>query len=159
MAHLTEEDRNRLERYLGKGLSFRSIAESLGKNSSTISREIRNHRISSGKTTELCVLNNCRHRFECKIENLCQKLPISCSGKCSKCRMVSCNELCRKFSLEECPRLVNAPYVCNGCHRERQCTLTKLSYSVRLTLTHALLRSKALPKWGLVLPPLENAGS
>lgn len=128
MAHLTEEDRNRLERYLGKALSFRTIAESLGKNSSTISREIRNHRISSRKTTELCVLNNCRHRFECKIENLCQKLPISCSGKCSKCRMVSCNELCRKFSLEECPRLVNAPYVCNGCRHERQCTLTKWYY-------------------------------
>ncbi len=40
MAHLNEEDRNRLERYLGKDLSFRSIAESLGKNPSTISREI-----------------------------------------------------------------------------------------------------------------------
>jgi hypothetical protein len=32
MAHLTEEDRNRLERHLGKPLSFRAIAESLGKN-------------------------------------------------------------------------------------------------------------------------------
>ena len=121
MAHLTKEDRDRLERYLGKGLSFRTIAESLDKNSSTISREIRNHRILSGKTSENNVLNNCRHRFECKIGGLCQKLPTGCNGKCSKCRLVSCNELCRKFSLEECPRLVNAPYVCNGCRHERQC--------------------------------------
>ena len=128
MAHLTEEERNRLERHLWKALSFRTIAESLGKNSSTISREIRNHRISSRKTAEPCVLNNCRHRFECKVERLCQKLPTSCNGKCSKCRLISCNELCRKFSLEECPRLVNAPYVCNGCRRERQCTLTKWYY-------------------------------
>ena len=128
MAHLTAEDRDRLERYLGKALSFHIIAESLGKNSSTISREVRNHRISSRKTTEPCVLNNCRHRFECIIEGLCQKLPISCNGKCGKCRLVSSNELCRKFSLEECPRLVNATYVCNGCRHERQCTLTKWYY-------------------------------
>lgn len=32
------------------------------------------------------------------------------------------------FSPEKCPRLVNAPYVCNGCRRERQCTLTKYYY-------------------------------
>ncbi|MBP5584761.1 MAG: helix-turn-helix domain-containing protein, partial [Lentisphaeria bacterium] len=30
MAHLSEEERNRLERYLNKNLSFRSIAESIG---------------------------------------------------------------------------------------------------------------------------------
>lgn len=62
MAHLTEEDRNRLEHYLGKDLSFRNIAESMGMNPGTISREIRNHRISSLKINEPCVLNNCRHR-------------------------------------------------------------------------------------------------
>ena len=128
MAHLNEEDRNRLERYLGKDLSFRSIAESLGKNPSTISREIRNHRISSRKVSESCVLNDCQERSTCKIKGLCRKLPAGCKGKCSECRLVSCNELCRMFTAEECPRLVGVPYVCNGCRRERQCTLTKWYY-------------------------------
>ena len=40
MPHLTEEERNRLERYLNKDLSFRSIAESMRKDPSTISREV-----------------------------------------------------------------------------------------------------------------------
>ena len=128
MPHLTEEERNRLERYLNKDLSFRSIAESIGKNPSTISREVQKHRISSRKTSGSCVLNNCQHRFKCKIEGLCKKFQTSCSGKCCTCRQVSCNELCRMFSTEKCPRLVNAPYVCNGCRRERQCSLTKYYY-------------------------------
>ncbi len=128
MPHLKEEERNRLERYLNKDLSFRSIAESIGKNPSTISREVQKRRISSRKMSESCVLNNCQHRFECKIEGLCKKFQTSCNGKCCTCRQVSCNELCRMFSAEECPRLVNAPYVCNGCRRERQCTLTKYYY-------------------------------
>ena len=128
MPHLTEEERNRLERYLNKDLSFRSIAESMGKDPSTISREVRKHRIPSRKTSESCVLNNCRHRFECNIDGLCRKLQTRCKCKCSACQLHSCNELCHMFSAEVCPRLVNAPYVCNGCHRERQCTLTKYYY-------------------------------
>ena len=74
------------------------------------------------------VLNNCQHRIECKIEGLCKKFQTSCRGKCCTCRQVSCNGLCRMFSAEECPRLANAPCVCNGCRRERQCSLTKYYY-------------------------------
>ena len=128
MAHLTEEERNRLERYLGKELSFRSIAESMGKVPSTISREVLKHRILSRKTAESIIMNNCRERAKCKITGLCRKQPLGCRGKCSECQLHSCNEICRMFSAEECPRLVNAPYVCNGCRRERQCTLTKYYY-------------------------------
>ena len=128
MAHLTEEERNRLERYLGKDLSFRNIAESMGKNPSTISREVLKHRIQSRKTAESIILNNCLARSKCKITGLCRKQPLGCRGKCSECQLHSCNEICRMFSAEECPRLVNAPYVCNGCRHERQCSLTKYYY-------------------------------
>ena len=148
MPHLKEEARNRRERYLNKDLSFRSIAESMGKDPSTISREVRKHRIPSRKTSESCVLNNCQHRFECKIEGLCKKFQTSCNSKCCTCRQVSCNDLCRMFSAEECPRLVNAPYVCNGCRRERQCSLTKYYYKrntfvmfVRLNATFVRLNA------------------
>ena len=90
MPHLKEEEeRNRLERYLNKDLSFRSIAESIGKNPSTISREVQKRRISSRKTSESCVLNNCQHRFECKIEGLCKKFQTSCNGKCCTYRSSS----------------------------------------------------------------------
>ena len=128
MAHLTDEERSRLERYLGKELSFRDIAENMGKAPSTISREVLKHRIQSRKTAESVILNNCNERATCKISALCRKQPLGCRGKCSECQLHSCNELCRMFSAEECPRLVNAPYVCNGCRHERQCSLTKYYY-------------------------------
>ena len=136
MPHLTEEERNRLERYLGKNLSFRNIAESMGKAPSTISREVLKHRIPSRKTAETLILNNCLERAKCSISGLCRKQPLGCRSKCSECQLHSCNELCRMFSPEECPRLVNAPYVCNGCRHERQCSLTKYYYVAGIAHPH-----------------------
>ena len=41
--HMSLEDRCKIEKGLNNKLSFKSIASEIGKNCTTISREIRNH--------------------------------------------------------------------------------------------------------------------
>ena len=48
--HLTDEERLQIEHWLKGGMSLNGIAEELGKNRSTISREIRAHWVSSDKS-------------------------------------------------------------------------------------------------------------
>lgn len=128
MGHLTADERRRLETLLNRGESFRSIAEALGKSHSTISREIRKHRTVSSKTVSPYILNNCTHRSKCSVEKLCRIPTQYCKKKCSACTLVSCNKVCAKFELEECPALLRSPWVCNGCKVERRCSLTKYYY-------------------------------
>lgn len=85
--HLSLEDRIYIENELNKGESFKNIARFLCKDPTTISKEVRAHRLS-----------------------VCRKI-ILCDVKCSSCP--TCNQTCRDFVKEQCKRLDKAPYVCN----------------------------------------------
>ena len=74
--------------------------------------------------------NFCIHRYHCKKTNktnACGKL-IVCGIKCASCP--TCNKTCKSFEKERCPRLDQAPYVCNGCSKKiHHCTIAhKYSY-------------------------------
>ena len=58
--HLTFDDRVTIEQELSNGTSVAEIAKILGKNRTTISREIMQHRESRESNG-----NNCIHRAEC----------------------------------------------------------------------------------------------
>lgn len=130
--HLSLEDRIYIENELNKGTSFKNIARFLCKDPTTISKEVRAHRLSDWyhKGTFYNAKNFCVHRYHCKRENVCGKI-ILCGVKCTSCP--TCNQTCRDFEKERCNRLDKAPYVCNGCSKKiNHCTIAhKYSYNAR----------------------------
>lgn len=121
--HLSLDDRKYIERSLNQGLSFKEIAKYLCKDPTTISKEIRAHRLSDWfhKGTFYNAHNFCIHRFHCRKTNVCRKI-ILCDVKCTSCP--TCNQTCPDFVRERCDRLDRAPYVCNGCPKAiNHCTI------------------------------------
>ena len=115
--HLTLEDRIYIENELNKGTTFKDIAKFLCKDPTTISKEVKAHRISDWyhKGTFYNAKNFCVHRYHCRKTNACGKI-ILCGVKCASCP--TCNQTCRDFEKERCSRLDKAPYVCNGCPKK-----------------------------------------
>ena len=130
--HLTLEDRVYIENELAKGTSFKNIAAFLCKDPTTISKEVRAHRLSDWyhKGTFYNARNFCTHRYHCKKTNVCGKI-LLCGIKCTSCP--TCNQTCRDFEKERCKRLDKAPYVCNGCPKKiNHCTIAhKYRYDAR----------------------------
>ena len=116
--HLSLYDRQYIEQSLNEGKTFKDIARYLCKDPTTISREVKLHR--SLNTWNRGSFNNpynfCIHRFSCRKTNVCGKLVI-CDNLCRNCHF--CNQSCRHFVLEHCPRMEKAPFVCNGCNKPR----------------------------------------
>ncbi len=126
--HLTQEDRNYIEARLRLGNSLRYIAIHLGKSASTIKREINKNCIESKKVHPHRHHNACVKRKSCVRTNICNEhTGAKCRRKCSLCKD-DCNLYCRDFIEERCPKLSRAPYVCNGCEKECECTLNKRFY-------------------------------
>lgn len=63
--HLTLKERLRLEFLLKDGRSFAEIGRDLGKDRSTISREVRNHTVESRRAGYGRRHNDCRNRHHC----------------------------------------------------------------------------------------------
>ena len=109
--HLSFDDRLSIEKYLTLSKSFKYIGNVLDKDCTTISKEVRNHLkvVNSGSVGRR--FNNCLFRRTCPNR-----------GK-------SCNiSNCINFKEEKCSLLNKPPYVCNGCKKKTQCTLTKHLY-------------------------------
>ena len=130
--HLTLNDRIYIENELAKGTTFKDIAAFLCKDPTTISKEVRSHRISDWyhKGTFYNAKNFCIHRYHCKKTNACGKI-LLCGIKCTSCP--TCNQICKDFEKERCKRLDKAPYVCNGCSKKiNHCTIAhKYRYDAR----------------------------
>lgn len=84
--HLTKEDRQEIEDCLRSGISFKEIGKRIGKDQTTVSKEVKKH-----------------------------------------LTIVTPNGICGE-SPDPCPRLLKAPFVCNGCQKRRICRLTKHLY-------------------------------
>jgi len=125
---LTLEERQEIQQSLCHKSSLRQIARTLGRSKDTISREIlRNsiHKQTGGYGT---AFNNCLHRSVCDEQKLCSKEDCKRS-LCCGCKF--CFHVCPKYQRELCPKLKVAPYVCNGCHKRRTCTLEKALYEAK----------------------------
>ena len=69
--HLTLEDRNYIEQALNHGMTFKEIAKFLSKDPTTISKEIKKHRIRKEPNTFNGCGNICKNRFSCRRKNVC----------------------------------------------------------------------------------------
>lgn len=130
--HLTLDDRKYIENELNKGTTFKDIARFLCKDPTTISKEVKAHRLSDWyhKGAFYNKKNFCIHRYHCKKTNACGKI-ILCGVKCASCP--TCNQTCPDFEKERCSRLDKAPYVCNGCTKQiNHCTIAhKYTYNAK----------------------------
>ncbi len=109
--HLSLENRFDIENGLSKRLSFKEIGRNIGKDCTTISREIRNHYIVKNTGGIGRRFNNCIYR-------------TTCPNRGKNCNLNNCTE----FKEQKCILLNKPPYVCNGCKLKSNCTLTKNFY-------------------------------
>ena len=105
--HLTLEERRIIRKGIEDGLTKNAIANTLGKDKSTIGKEIKLHRFLS---------------YKCH-------LPLECDTyrKCKHGR--HCTADCPDYIPFRCKRRDRSPGACNGCSRHHSCRFDKYKYS------------------------------
>ena len=125
--HITYDERLTIEAMLNDRASFRSIAASLSKDPSTISREIRLHLVFHRVGGIRISYNSCLHRTTCSKSKICRECVSEKKySLCKRCSM--CNRFCPDFQQQICNMLLKPPYVCNGCTLRIHCSLEKRFY-------------------------------
>lgn len=124
---LSYEDRLIIAKHLQENASFGEIGRKLGKDRTTIAKEIKKYSYDKKSGRPGYPYNPCRFRTTCKAKRLCG---TGCSHqsayKCSLCS--ECTLHCPDFEEEVCSVKSKPPYVCNGCKSLAKCTLLKRIY-------------------------------
>jgi len=105
--HLTLEERRIILKGIENGSDKASIAKTIGKDKSTISKEIKKHRVLAHKNKMALDCNNYRH---CKFGRNCQTN-------------------CPSYSPFKCTRRDRSPGACNGCTSYNSCHFDKYRYN------------------------------
>lgn len=127
--HMTQGDRITIETGLNEGKSLREIASLIGKDPTTVSKEIRKHRTQPPRNTFNEYGNQCAKVRDCRHTNLCNTASYACAGKlCRNCSR--CNTHCPDFVEKDyhCKKLDHAPFVCNHCRSKSGCRKQKSYY-------------------------------
>jgi len=125
--HLHLEERIKIENGLDNRRSFKAIGKEIGKDCTTISKEVKKHLTFKKTGSHGMCHNSCRHRFSCECRLLCY--PCLAKRSYSFCKYCDlCNRKCPEYAEEVCNLLKKAPYVCNGCESRSKCTLEKRFY-------------------------------
>jgi len=149
-------ERNRIEEGLNEHLSFRKIADMLGRQTSSISREVKANRSvlkGRGKKPE------CTMKIDCRIRGLC----TTCSHDdryCQHCRDYDCRVMCDSYiDKTACKTLASAPWVCNSCKRYRYGCTRPLRLEYRGIIAESLAttrRSEARQGFDMELTEFEQ---
>lgn len=108
--HLTLAERQIIETSIKNGAMKSSIANILGKDKSTIGKEIKLHRVLT-------------HKFN---------LPLECANY-QRCKLGrSCKTDCSNYVKFICNRRDRSPGACNGCERFTHCRFDKYTYKANL---------------------------
>lgn len=137
--HLTLQDRYTIEEGLNHGYTLTRIAEEVGKDKSTISKEIRKHRI--GNSQRIGNVNDCMNRFQCPIQHLCKDCSVD--RDCCRCRKTDCRKVCPEYRSDSCRYTHRAPYVCNGCSMVYDCHRPHFYYRATSAYSSYVERLKA----------------
>ena len=97
MSHLTLQDRITIKSELNQGSSFNTIARLISKSPTTLSREIRNHLLIRDRSSypQSRMMNDCLHRFECRLKFVCQPQCHFQKGNCRFCG--HCFRVCHDY--------------------------------------------------------------
>ena len=108
-------------------LSLKDIAAMVGKDPTTVSKELKAHRINSMPRDSVNPETQnkiCKHFEECTLID-----HISPYGKPAFCKhMNMCYKTCKNFEHKTCKYTARFPWVCNGCPNYKKCHLTKFLY-------------------------------
>ena len=124
--HLTIHDRTYMEDALNVGHTLREMAAHLGKDPTTISKEIKRNRIFKNSRSEF--QGGCINRKKCQKKHLCNTI---CNRLCKKCITLNCFRQCNDFKVKTCHVTRKFPHVCNGCETRSICKLHKYRYSAK----------------------------
>lgn len=139
--HLSSEERSTIKTMLDQAASFKAIARALGRDCTTISKEVRSHLVFKKTGAFGRHFNDCANRFNCPVSHLCSD-PACRLKKCSSCS--KCHLFCPDYCKQLCPILSRPPYVCNGCPSRNKCTLEKHLYSaIAAQQEYELVRSES----------------
>ena len=126
---LNYEDRLEIESGLKEHMTFTELGEKLGRDRTTITKEIRNYSIEQDTGYGGYPHNTCKYRKACRRKKVCGtndcRHPLV--AVCKQCELI-CNRYCEHFEEEICTHRFKPPYVCNGCSEVKKCTLTKTVY-------------------------------
>lgn len=105
-SHLTLEERRIILTGITNGSSKTAIAQTIGKDKSTVGKEIKLHRVLTHKC----------------------KMPLECNNyrKCPHGRQ--CTSDCPEYSPFKCSRRDRTPGACNGCTNWSKCRFNKYQY-------------------------------
>ncbi len=124
--HLTFDDRLTIQAGLQQGLKVAQIAKRIGKDQSTVGREIKAHRrlVTSSKG------NSCVHHATCTKVPECRPGCIRGKRQCqSACG--GCTENCSDYQEEFCTEYEKSPFVCNACDKRMRCRLRRMLYDAK----------------------------
>lgn len=130
-SHMTRNDRIVIEGSLNRGESLTTISKKIGKNVSTVGREVKNRAAEVEKGCPGHAFNDCARRGDCPLEPKAASWALRESGgqrKRPRRRPEDCGPGCVFYEEERCPLLSKPPYVCNACPRDGSCTLSRRVY-------------------------------
>jgi len=122
--HITHAQRITIQHGLEAALSLREISDLIGKDPTTISKEIRRNRVikESKRAKEK---QKCLHHGKCKRQHLCS---TDCRKQCKKCVYQNCYYICPDYTIKKCQQVNRYPHVCNGCSHKITCRENKYYY-------------------------------
>ena len=124
---LTYEDRLEIASGLKEHQSFGAIGRNLGKDRTTIAKEVKRYSFDKKSGRPGYPFNPCKLRKGCKRKCICENRCTHTSlYKCSLC--AECYRHCKDFAEDVCTVKNKPPYVCNGCGEMSNCTLLKKLY-------------------------------
>ena len=118
---------------------LKKIARLLGRHVTSISNEIRKHRIFVSGS--YYAGNDCRYVKGCDKRHICgdEDCPMFCYA-CHK----DCHRYCPEYATKKCRKYDSPPYVCNACENRRYCDDDRYFYDARVADRQALqCRSEA----------------
>lgn len=118
--HLSLADRALIERFIAQDFTFTAMAKRLERSPSTISREVKLHRVFADHFQDGA--RECTEFHSCLRRNLCpDETPYSCFSRCKLCREYDCRSICTSYVPSHCALLDKPPYVCTGCSKQKTC--------------------------------------
>lgn len=126
--HLSLSDRIFIEQEILQKSSFKSIADALGKDPTTISKEIRNNSYSKPPQNHYRRCKTCALFKTCTKKNVCGDK--RCSYACRFCIVGHPTDYCEDYLTYDryCSSRKKPPYVCNGCKDTYMCNMEHKYY-------------------------------
>ncbi len=125
---LDEFELSKIETMLNECYNATQIAQALGRDSSTIQKEIKNFSTVC-KTNKECKV--CKNYQTCSKTKICgNNMLVGYCSRCKDCKIAVDN--CSEYEpVVSCEKLKGRKKVCNGCPNFTQCRKAKLIYSAK----------------------------